>query len=66
MAARRVTYAILEGLKGEAASRRTGKVNMKALDSYVTERVQELTGGTQKPISYTPNGYDDFPLADLR
>ena len=60
------TYAILEGLKGEADPYRNGAVTMKALDAYVSQKVQQLTDRTQTPVTHTPDGYVDFQLADLR
>jgi len=33
------------------------------LDYYVAERVKELTGGKQSPVSQSPEGVPDFPVA---
>ena len=60
------TYAILEGLRGEADPYKDGSVTMKSLDTYVSRKVPQLTDRTQTPATYTPEGYVDFQLADLR
>ena len=57
------TYAILEGLRGKADLIKDGKVSMKELDTYVSETVPRLTNGAQHPITHTPEGYVNFPLA---
>jgi hypothetical protein len=33
------------------------------LDLYVSERVKQLTGGKQSPVTQAPGGVPDFPLA---
>ena len=57
------TYAILEGLRGKADLMKDGKISMKELDTYVSETVPQLTNGAQHPITHTPEGYLNFPLA---
>lgn len=57
------TKAVVEGLTGKADFRKTGIVTHKALDFYVAERVKELTNGQQSPVSITPSGISDFPIA---
>jgi uncharacterized caspase-like protein len=57
------TYALLNGLRGEAGLRQEEVITMKELDAYVSRKVPELTGGTQHPITFTPEGYLDFPVA---
>jgi uncharacterized caspase-like protein len=57
------TYALLKGLKGEASPRQEEVITMKELDAYVSKKVPELTGGTRHPITFTPDGYLDFPIA---
>jgi hypothetical protein len=32
------------------------------LDLYLSERVKNLTDGTQSPVTIVPNGVPDFPL----
>jgi hypothetical protein len=36
---------------------------MKELDAYVSEHVPKLTTGAQHPITFTPDGYVNFPIA---
>ena len=57
------TKAVVEGLTGRADFRKTGVITHKALDFYVAERVKELTKGQQSPVSITPSGISDFPIA---
>jgi hypothetical protein len=37
---------------------------MKSLDSFVSDLVNELSGGRQNPVTTTPNGYVNFILAE--
>lgn len=57
------TYALLEGIKGKADLVKDGKISMKELDAYVSETVPQITGGAQHPITNTPDGYVNFPVA---
>lgn len=57
------TKAVVEGLNGKADLDHTGRITHKELDYYIAERVKELTGGKQSPVSITPNGLPDFPIA---
>ena len=57
------TKALVEGLSGRADFQKNGKITHKGLDYYVAERVKALTRGTQSPVSITPNGISDFPIA---
>ncbi len=57
------TKAVVEGLSGKADFQRSGKITHKGLDYYVTERVKELTHGQQSPVSLSPSGITDFPIA---
>lgn len=57
------TKALVEGLSGKADFSKTGKITQKGLDYYVTERVKELTHGQQSPVSISPGGVTDFPIA---
>jgi WD40 repeat protein len=54
--------AVLEGLSGRADLRRTGRVTVNMLDLYVSERVRELTAGSQTPATAKPITIADFPL----
>ncbi|MFH0992126.1 MAG: caspase family protein [bacterium] len=59
------TYALLEGIAGEAdGSPKDGKITVKELEAYLNEKVPELTtryrGAAQYPNSYSKG--QDFPL----
>lgn len=56
------TKALLEGLGGSADLRHTGRVTVNMLDLYISERVRELTAGTQTPATAKPSTIADFPL----
>jgi uncharacterized caspase-like protein len=56
------TLALVEGLSGKAANR-DGVVYLAGLDAYVTDRVKELTGGRQHPVTAKPTSVRSFPLA---
>jgi ribosomal protein S18 acetylase RimI-like enzyme len=60
------TYSIIQGMRGAADLIRDGVVTMKELDTYVSERVPQLTGGTQHPVTNTPDGYVNFTVADVK
>lgn len=54
------TKALVEGLNGNAAD--GGKITVKTLDAYVSQRVKALTGGQQTPTTNYPPNVPDFPL----
>ena len=56
------TKAILEGLRGRADPKKSGRITHKMLDLYVSERVKALTEGAQSPVTIVPFGVPDFPL----
>ena len=64
------TYALLQGLAGEAdgGASSDGKITVKELEAYLNDKVPELTqkyrGSPQYPNSYTRG--QDFPLGVLR
>lgn len=60
------TKAVVEGLSGKADFGKTGRITHKGLDFYVSERVKQLTDGTQSPVSIAPRGITDFPIAVVR
>ena len=60
------TKAVVEGLSGKADFSKNGKITHKGLDYYVSERVKELTKGQQSPVSISPSGVTDFPVALVR
>ncbi|MFH2141693.1 MAG: caspase family protein [Bacteroidota bacterium] len=58
------TFAILQGLSGQADANKDGKISIKELSLYVENKVPELSekykGASQFPVSY---GFgQDFPL----
>ncbi|MES3022138.1 MAG: caspase family protein [Pseudomonadota bacterium] len=57
------TKALVEGLNGAADYQKNGRITHKMLDLYVSERVKQLTGGRQSPVTQAPGGVPDFPLA---
>jgi hypothetical protein len=57
------TKALVEGLKGKALKDRQGFITFTALDAYITQRVKELTKGTQAPATQKSTEVSDFPLA---
>jgi hypothetical protein len=60
---RAFTKALVEGLSGKADAQKTGRVTINMLDLYVSERVKELTQGTQAPTTTKPSAVPDFPIA---
>lgn len=64
------TYALLEALEGaaDAAGRGDGKVTIKELEAFLSDRVPELTAKHRGERQY-PNSYSrgqDFPLGVVR
>jgi WD40 repeat protein len=58
------TLAAIEGLKGKADFTGKGKITLRSLDFYIAERVKELTGGKQAPVSPpVPKPLQDLPIA---
>jgi hypothetical protein len=61
------TKALLEALQGAADDRgnRNGEITITELDSYLTDRVRELTGGAQTPIETRPPGVPSFTFVQV-
>ena len=59
------TKALLEALGGQADTRKSGRVTVSMLNAFITERVKELTGGSQTPIFKNQDDLSDFPLVVL-
>lgn len=57
------TRALVEGLKGAAAQPGSARITHKMLDAYVSERVKQLTGGRQTPVTQALDAVPDFPVA---
>jgi caspase domain-containing protein/WD40 domain-containing protein len=55
--------ALIEGIAQGKAAAGNGEIRRKRLDSYVSERVVELTEGRQEPVSPDPQGTRNFLLA---
>lgn len=60
------TKALLDGLDGKADFDHNGVIYTKELDAYMTQRVKELTGGTQHPRTYNTSDINDFPIFILK
>lgn len=60
------TKALVEGLDGLADFRKNGRITHKMLDLYVSERVKQLTGGKQSPVTQAPGGVPDYPVAVVK
>jgi hypothetical protein len=57
------TLALVEGLSGKADYNKDKVVYLNELDTYVAERVKELTKGQQHPVTARPASVRSFPLA---
>ena len=58
------TKALVEGISGQAAyGKDRDKITVNMLDLYLSERVKELTDGTQTPTTTKPDTVPDFPIA---
>jgi WD40 repeat protein len=60
------TKGVVEGLRGKADYRSSGRITVNMLDLYVSERVKELTRGQQTPTTVKPPNVPDFPVALVR
>jgi WD40 repeat protein len=60
------TKGLVEGIRGKADYRSTGRITINMLDLYVSERVKELTQGQQTPTTVKPPNVPDFPVVVLR
>ena len=55
--------ALIDGLKSKADLKRDREITLDELDAYVTEAVPLLTNGAQYPVTNTPVGYNNVPIA---
>jgi hypothetical protein len=55
--------ALVEGLLGRAAYLPNRPITVNMLELYISERVKDLTGGTQTPATARPASMPDFPIA---
>ena len=60
------TKALIEGIGGKADLNRSGKITHKMLDFYISDRVKQLTNGQQTPVTVSPSGVPDYPVALVR
>ena len=61
------TKALLEALQGaaDAQGNRNGEITITELDSYLADRVRELTNGAQTPIQIRPPGVPGFTFVKV-
>ena len=57
------TKALLEGLGGAAGYVQGRPITVNMLDLYVSERVKQLTLGTQRAVTTKPASLGDYPIA---
>jgi WD40 repeat protein/uncharacterized caspase-like protein len=63
------TYAILQGLKGEADLTKEEAITTTALELYIKKKIPELARSAnrqQEPYISRPDGYVDFVVAELK
>ncbi len=61
------TKALIEAIgEGKADSLHKGKITTALLDTYLANRVKELTDDQQHPVMSRPDAVPDFPLALAR
>jgi WD40 repeat protein len=57
------TKALVEGMRGAAARPGLSAISISDLNGYVSERVNQLTGGQQRPVMAIPQTVDDYWIA---
>ncbi|MCV9389205.1 caspase family protein [Reichenbachiella ulvae] len=61
------TLSLIEGLQeGKADVKKDGIIYLRELDYYLSERVQELTGGRQHPTTQKPSSISRLSLAKVK
>lgn len=60
------TKAVVEGLKGRADLRQNGQITVSMMETYISERVKELTQEQQTPTTAKPGTVPDFLVATVR
>lgn len=60
------TLAVVEGLRGQADLRGNGRITVSNLESYISDRVRELTHEGQTPTSAKPGTVPDFLVAQVK
>lgn len=59
------TRAVVEGLRGKADYKQAGMITVSMLETYVHDRVRELTQDEQTPTTAKPSTVPDFPVAQV-
>ncbi|MFO0580009.1 MAG: caspase family protein [Polyangia bacterium] len=59
------TRAVVEGLRGRADYKQAGTITVSMLETYVHDRVRELTNNEQTPTTAKPSTVPDFPVAQV-
>lgn len=60
------TKALVEGLNGKADYTKDGAISINELDTWLADRVKQLTANKQTPTTTKPNTVPDFPVAAVR
>lgn len=61
------TRALLDGMEaGEADQTPDGIIYLRELDYYISERVKELTEGSQHPTTLKPSTISRFPIVQVK
>jgi WD40 repeat protein len=58
------TKALVEGMRGAAARPGVPAISISDLESYVSQRVKELTNGNQRPVMAQPKTVEDYWIAE--
>jgi hypothetical protein len=53
----------VEGLNGKADYSSSGRITVTALELYISDRVTDLTGGQQTPMSQKPGMVTNYTIA---
>ena len=56
------TKALIEGMRAKADVSGKGVITTAGLDLWVSERVKDLTRGSQHPVMIRPPTVPDFPM----
>jgi uncharacterized caspase-like protein len=56
------TYALLEGIRGEADYTKDLVIVISELETYLAERVKALTEGKQKPVTAKPEAVENYKV----
>ena len=60
------TKALVEGLTGKADYTRDGAVTINELDTWLADRVKQLTKNQQTPTTTKPSTVQDFPVVVVK